>query len=129
MTNEQAIKKILVVEDDQIFADIYVLKLTEEGYEVAHAADGDDATKKIREMSPDILILDLVLPRKNGIEVLRQLRAESSKILRNLPVIIVTNVNRDPFVDVLKDLDVKEYYLKSDVTFSQVLEKIRGLIG
>jgi DNA-binding response OmpR family regulator len=122
-------KKILVIEDDHMFSEIYTAKLTEAGYDVAHASDGETGLEMIRQSRPDVVLLDLVLPKINGLEVLQHMRADGDELMQQLPVIVVTNLNQDVFIDALGSLDVKEYFLKSDVTFAQVLAKIKAVIG
>ncbi len=122
-------KKILVVEDDRLFSEIYAAKFAEEGFEVRLAGDGEDGWKKLHEDRPDVLLLDLVLPKITGLELLAKLRSHDDPVLRDLPVIIVTNLNQDAFAEEIKGRGVHAYFLKSDVIFSEVLEKVREVTG
>ncbi|HEY1171997.1 MAG TPA: response regulator [Verrucomicrobiae bacterium] len=82
-------KKILMVEDDQVVSTIYRSKLSSEGFEVVVAADGEEGFKQAGTFKPDVIVLDLGLPKLDGIEVIKQLRAEPAN--RKLPIIVLTN--------------------------------------
>ena len=82
-------KKVLIVEDDPIIAHIYKTRLEKEGYKIDIAADGQSGFYKIHEFLPDAILLDLMLPKMNGIEILKKIRAESK--FGCIPVIVFTN--------------------------------------
>ncbi|MGD1087386.1 MAG: response regulator [Verrucomicrobiota bacterium] len=83
-------KKVLIVEDDQIITNVYRNKLTVEGYEVETAPDGETGLKLVRTFHPDIIILDLMLPKMSGVEVIKQIRSESE--FSKLPIIVFSNI-------------------------------------
>ena len=78
-------KRILLVEDDEFLAELYSTKLTLEGYEVVHAADGEKAVKIVGEAMPDLILLDVVLPKMDGFEVLRTIKGH--KETKQIPVL------------------------------------------
>lgn len=78
-------KKILVVDDEKPISDIIKFNLTKEGFEVDTAYDGEEAVKKVNEINPDLMILDLMLPKKDGLEVAREVRQT-----HDMPIIMVT---------------------------------------
>ncbi|MDY2513362.1 response regulator, partial [Weissella confusa] len=78
-------KKILVVDDEKPISDIMKFNLTKEGYEVHVAADGEEALQKVDEVHPDLILLDLMLPKMDGLEVARQVRKNY-----DMPIIMVT---------------------------------------
>jgi len=82
-------KKILLIEDDQIFANTYRNRLQQDGFEVELAYDGETGLEKLRPFSPDLVLLDLILPRMQGVEVIRRVRSESS--FSSLPLLVFTN--------------------------------------
>ena len=90
-------KKVLVVEDEQLIADLLQKKLRKEGYYAFVAGDGEAALKQIREGRPDLVLLDIVLPRMNGFEVLSELRKDEE--LRGTPVIIISNSGHRAEID------------------------------
>ena len=121
--------KILVVEDDRLFSDIYAAKLAEEGFEAHMATDGEEGLRLLAEHKPDVILLDIILPKITGLEVLERIRASADPAVRDVPVIVVTNLNQDAYVDKMRAFGVKAYFIKADVLFSQVLEKIREITG
>src|SRR4051812_6659593 len=82
-------KKILIVEDDQIVANIYRSKFVVEGFQVEIAGDGAVGLEMVRSFRPDVIIMDLVLPKLSGVELTKQIRAEPG--LKDLPVIVFSN--------------------------------------
>lgn len=122
-------KKILVIEDDRLFSDIYAAKFAEEGFDVILTADGEDGLQKLIDEKPDIVLLDIVLPKITGLELIERVRAHKDKVVRETPVIVVTNLNQDVYMSKMKAFGVKAYFLKSDVLFSQVLGKVREIVG
>lgn len=121
--------KILVVEDDRLFSDIYAAKLEEEGFEAFMATDGEEGMHLLLAHKPDVILLDIILPKVTGLEMLEKIRAHEDSTVRDVPVIVVTNLNQDTYVDKMRAFGVKGYFIKSDVLFSQVLEKIRAIVG
>ncbi len=84
-----SMKKILIIEDDQVVADIYRNKLTLEGFNVDIAPDGESGLESVRELRPDAVVLDLMLPRMSGVDVLKQVRAQPE--FKTLPIIVFSN--------------------------------------
>src|SRR2546426_5442596 len=82
-------KKILIVEDDPIVAHIYKTRLEKEGYEVEISADGQSGFYRIHEFHPDAVLLDLMLPKMNGVDILKKIRAQSQ--FAQTPIIVFTN--------------------------------------
>jgi DNA-binding response OmpR family regulator len=82
-------KKILIIEDDQIVANVYRHKLTVEGYQTEVALDGETGLKTLRTLLPDLIVLDLMLPRMSGVDVIREIRSESE--FSKLPIIVFSN--------------------------------------
>ena len=82
-------KKILIIEDDQIVANVYRNKLTVEGYQAEVALDGETGLKVMRTFQPDAIVLDLVLPKMSGVEVIKEIRSEAD--FSKLPIIVFSN--------------------------------------
>jgi DNA-binding response OmpR family regulator len=114
--------KILVVEDDRKVAGFIEQGLKEEGYVVDVAADGDEATMLAHVYEYDVILLDVVLPRKNGFQVAAELRREG----RNTPILMLTS--RDSTEDVVRGLDAgADDYLAKPFKFDELLARIRAL--
>lgn len=115
--------KILVVEDDRKVGGFIVQGLKEEGYVVDLAADGEEATSLAHVNQYDVILLDVVLPRKNGFQVAAELRREG----RNMPIMMLTS--RDATEDVVRGLDAgADDYLSKPFKFDELLARIRALV-
>lgn len=121
-----ASKKILIVDDDKFLLDIYSLKFKSGGFEIDTAFDGEDALKKIREAAPDILLLDIVMPGMDGIEVLKKIKDE--KIGGGMTIIILSNQSQQSDIDKATALGVDGYIIKASSTPSEVLVKVKDII-
>ncbi len=118
--------KILVVEDDFFLIKVMQTKLVNEGYQVEIASDGVLALEALKRFTPDLILLDLVMPRKDGFEVLEELSHD--KKMSKIPVIVLTNLGQDSDVDRVKVFGVKDYLVKSDISIDAVVEKVRSVL-
>lgn len=120
--------KILVVDDDTDIRDIYSEVLKEAGYEVDLAKDGEEGLKKILLGGFDLILLDIMMPKIDGISVLRKLK-ETPPGSYNGPVIMLSQLNEEKIKEVAFDLGAKGYLIKSDLTPDQVISKISEIIS
>jgi two-component system alkaline phosphatase synthesis response regulator PhoP len=119
-------KKILLVEDDPFILDIYNKKFTGAGFSVDVATDGQMALEKVKNSIPDLVVLDILLPKMDGWEVLRQMRQQAP--LKNLKVIVLSNLNSDDFQDKIKTFNVSKYLLKIETTPEEIVNTINAII-
>lgn len=131
MTNQeqpQASKKlILVAEDDQFYANIYKVKLTKEGYQVVLASDGEQTLKAARLKKPDLILLDLIMPVKDGFETLKELRGDSN--LRGVKVVVLSNLGQDEDIKKVRELGATDYLVKTNISIQKVIDKIKEHLG
>lgn len=120
-------KKILIVEDDVFIRDIYQVKFNQEGFDVTTAEDGVKAMEKLDNMIPDIILLDILMPYMNGMEVLK--RIKSNDALKNVPIIMLTNISEKEKVTEGLEYGVKDYLIKSHFTPSEVVHKVNTLLS
>ena len=113
---------VLFIEDDPAVAEMYKLKLELDGYRVNTAVDGEDGLTKASSLTPDIIFLDIRLPKIDGLEVLRRLRAEDKT--RDIPVIILSNYDEADMVSRGLHLGAHEYLIKARTTPSSLSEGI-----
>jgi DNA-binding response OmpR family regulator len=113
---------VLLVEDDQFLASMYAEKLLGVGYRVLTASDGDVGLRLAATEHPDLVLLDVLLPRLDGFEVLRRLKANDAT--RHLPVIILTNLGEEEDVERGKSLGAVDYLIKAHFVPTEVVEKI-----
>lgn len=126
MSAQESAGKVLLIEDDLPMVKMYSTKLRKENFEVEVACDGEEGLKRAKEWSPDLVVLDLMIPKIGGMELLEQLRADSKT--KNLPVIILSNLSQEQDIERSKQLGVKEFLIKANFTPSQVVEKIKGYL-
>ena len=113
--------KIILVEDDELFVKMYQKKFNREGLDLEVAFNGEEGFAKIKEIKPGLVILDLMMPKMGGVEVLRKIRADEQ--LKDIPVIVMTNLNvGSGELSEAMSLGVKETVLKTDVTPEQIIE-------
>ncbi len=116
-------KKILLVEDDRYINRAYNDGLSRAGFDVRVAHDGKEALQKIKEDKPDIILLDVLMPNMNGLEMLEEIRMDKS--LAHTPVIVLSNLSQGTDVEKAKVLGVVEYLIKSDLSMEDVIEKVK----
>jgi len=120
-------KQVLLVEDDEFLAELYATKLNLEGFEVSLAADGEKGIRLIKEKKPDLILLDIVLPKMDGFEILKRMKAD--KETRNIPVILLTNLSQKDEVKKGLDLGANDYLIKAHFMPSEVIKKIKKVLG
>lgn len=121
-------KKILIVEDDEILRNLYSELLTTEGFVVDEAADGEEGFQKIHQGGFDLVILDIVLPKKDGMQILRELKKQPAK-KPNGPVVILTNLGQDSIIREGFSLGAAGYLIKSAFNPDEVLGEIRTFLS
>jgi len=120
-------KKILIVEDDVFIRDIYQVKFSQEGFDVTVAEDGVKAVEILETLVPDIILLDIIMPYMNGMEVLKKIKSNGS--LKNIPIIMLTNISEKEKVNEGMEYGVKDYLIKSHFTPSEVVHKVNTLLN
>ena len=124
--DNQTKKKILVVEDDKFLSSAYKAKLTKAGFEVVMALDGEEATTALTTFTPDIILLDLIMPKKDGFAVLQEIKASDK--WKNIPVIVASNLGQKEDIDRGMALGAKDFIIKSDLSLDDLIKKINSLI-
>lgn len=121
--NPTAKHKILIVEDDPLLTKMYTTKFITEGFEVNSAADGEEGLAKATAVTPDFIILDVMMPKLSGIDMLSRLRATEAG--KNIPVIVLSNLSQEEEAKKALALGAKEYLIKANFTPSEVVTKVR----
>jgi two-component system alkaline phosphatase synthesis response regulator PhoP len=122
-------KKILIIEDDKILLELLEKKLKDVGFEVVLAIDGEEGLEKIRSEKPDLVLLDILMPKKNGVEVLEEMNKTEDINLTKVPVIIISNSGQPVEIDKVLELGVKDYLVKAEFNPREVIEKVIKQIG
>lgn len=116
-------RKVLLVEDDEILADVLHQKLKHEGYEVALARDGKAGLERMRALKPDLVLLDIVMPQMNGYEVLEEKFKDIE--IRSIPVIVISNSGQPVEISRTTALGAVDHLVKAHISPEEVMAKVR----
>lgn len=119
-------KVILLVDDDLTLREMYEERLKAEGFEIIQAANGEEAMQKARESKPNVILLDIMMPKVNGFDVLKELKADED--LKDIPVIVLTALIQDVDKVQGKKLGAADYIVKSETMPGEVIAKIKNVI-
>ena len=120
--DQQEKKKVLVAEDDRFLSRAITDKLSKEGFEVLNAFDGEEAIKLAVSKKPDIILLDIIMPKKGGFEVLEGIKIKGGT---KAPVIILSNLGQESDIIRGKELGAVDYMVKSNISLKEVVSKVR----
>lgn len=119
-------KDILIVEDDDVLREVLADKLTQEGYGARNAVDGVEALEQMRKQKPDLILLDILMPRKDGMEVLEEMQGDPE--LAPIPVIIISNSGQPVEIKRARELGARDFLIKAIFDPAEVLEKVRKVL-
>ena len=122
----QKIRKILVMEDEPILSQALTIELNSYGYEVSVADNGEDGMNMLYKNPPDLLLLDLLMPRKNGYEVLQELKAK--KLFGKIQVIVFSNLGQEEEKKKAISLGAKHFFVKSSIDLEDHVAFIQKLL-
>ena len=128
MSDNNTAKKLLVVEDEAFLRDLYIEILSDEGFEIDSAADGQEGLAKIQQGGYDLVLLDIVLPKMDGIEVLKALKKNPAK-KPNGPIVMLTNLGQEAVISEGVALGVRGHIIKSDYTPDQLIHEVKELLS
>lgn len=114
---------VLLVEDDPFLYKVLSQRLTKEGVKVVVANDGEEAVKKAEEVNPKLMLLDLILPKKSGFEVLNEIRKKPK--FKSLPVVVLSNLGQQEDIEQMEKLGIREYLVKADYSLSEMVAKVK----
>ena len=125
--NHERPKRILIAEDEKVYAKVIKNRLMQEGYDVVEAVTGDECLSSARLHKPDLILLDLMMPIKDGFAALQELKADPN--LRDVNVIVLSNLSQDDDINKAKVLGADEFIVKSHATLGEVVEKVVSLLA
>ncbi len=119
-------RKIMLIEDDRFLSSLMKARFEKEGFTVLQEFDGEQALETLRSETPNIVILDLIMPKMSGFEVLRaiSLMPQMSKI----PVVILSNLAQDSDIEKARQLGAREYFVKVKVSIDDLVGRVEGLL-
>lgn len=118
--------KILVVEDDLILQKALVDFLISDGFEVVSASNGEEGVAQAKKEDPDLIILDIILPKKDGYEVIRDLKDDQAT--KYIPIVLLTNLGSITDVQKALDLGATTYLIKADYKLTEISKKIKDIL-
>lgn len=118
---------VVLVEDDVVLSEMYAKKLGMAGLTVERAMDGEEGLSLIRKVNPDLVLLDIMMPKKNGLDTLKDLRADPA--FANTYVVLLSNVGDESYIDEGLKLGANQYMMKSNFTPSEVVDQIKKWLG
>ncbi|MDP4009058.1 MAG: response regulator [bacterium] len=119
--------KILIVEDDKFLRELITQKLGKEGYDLVEGVDGEEGVSQAKKESPDLILLDLILPGIDGFEALTQIKADEKT--SKIPVIILSNLGQKDDIERGLKLGAQDYLIKAHFTPGEIVGKIKSILG
>ncbi len=116
---------ILLGEDEEFVARSYVRKLEVEGFTVVHAHNGEEVLDLVVQHTPDLIILDLMMPLKTGFEVLAELKKHADARITKLPVIGASNLGQKSDIDTARESGAVDFLIKSNISLKEMVAKVR----
>jgi CheY-like chemotaxis protein len=120
------VRRILLVEDDRVLRRACEASLRQRGFAVTVAPDGEEALRQVRAEVPDLILLDLLMPKITGVEVLRTLRAEEPT--RDVPVLILSNSSREQDIEEIRSLGVTDYLVKANLSLQELGDRVARIL-
>lgn len=120
-------KKVLVAEDDEFLATLIKNRLQKENFEVDIAKDGDEVLEKLKSFQPDLVLLDIILPKKLGFDIMEQVRADAK--LSRVPFMIISNLGQDSDIARAKELGAVDYFIKAKIMIDDLIRRIASFLN
>jgi len=118
---------VLLVEDDTFLANIYKTKFEMEGYKISVSSNGEIGLKDVKSKKPDIILLDILLPKMDGFAVLEKLKKDAE--IKDIPVILLTNLGQKDDVEKGLEMGAVDYLIKAHFKPSEVVDKVKKVLG
>lgn len=122
-------KKILIIEDDKTLSDLLGKKLKDAGFEVTFTFNGVEGLDSLRANKPDLILLDIMMPEKSGMEVMEDMNKDPETSLTKIPVIVISNSGQPVEIKRVLELGAKDYLIKAEFNPQEVVEKVIKQIG
>lgn len=120
-------KKIMVIEDDRFLSSLIKARLEKDGFTVIQAFDGEEAMQLLKADKPNLVILDLIMPKVTGFEVLQMISITPG--FEGVPVVILSNLAQDSDIEKARQLGAKEYFVKVKISIDDLIGKIKTLVA
>ena len=118
--------KVLIVEDEEVLAKVLREKFTDEGYGTEIAKDGDEGSAMVKKSKPDIVLLDLILPKKHGLVILEEIKNDPET--KDIPVVVLSNLAEDDNIKKALELGASDYFVKAQHPIGEIVEKVSSIL-
>ena len=118
--------RVLIVEDDALLVKAYDAKMTKSGLTIKTVSDGDEALEALKSFQPDVVLLDLIMPKKDGFAFLQEIKRIPA--YQRIPIIVASNLGQKSDIDKVRDLGVVDYIVKSEMSLDQLVERIKAVL-
>lgn len=119
-------KKIFIIEDEQSLREILVMRLKEVGFEIEIAVDGAEALEKLKTITPDVILLDIILPKIDGFAVLEKIKEDLR--IKDIPVIVLSNLGQDTDIKRALELGAADYFIKAQHSLLEIVELVKTFV-
>lgn len=119
-------KTIMVIEDDRFLSSLIKARLEKEGFTVSQAFNGEEAIESLKQDKPDLIILDLIMPKVTGFEVLQTISILPG--FEGIPVVILSNLAQESDIEKARQLGAREYFVKVKISIDDLIGKIKSLV-
>lgn len=116
-------KKIFIIEDEQSLREILAERLKDAGFEIEVAIDGAEALDKLKTITPDVILLDIILPKIDGFTVLEKIKEDLR--IREIPVIVLSNLGQDTDIKRALDMGAVDYFIKAQHSLLEIVELVK----
>jgi len=127
MNKDEQKKYILVIEDDKFYCNIFQTKFTQAGYDILVAFNGNLGIQAAAKRKPDLILLDLIMPEKDGFETLKELKADPT--MKEVPIVVLSNLGQVDDIEKAKALGANDYIVKANISLQGVIEKVQQYLG
>ncbi len=117
---------LLIIEDDEVLLRALYLTFHKAGFKIASTVDGESGLKMAQRLEPDIILLDLLLPKMSGFDVLKYIKANPK--LKSIPVVVLSNIADTADIEKVKALGVEDYFVKSNVRLDDLIKKVKAIL-
>lgn len=118
--------RVVIIEDEEILLKVLEEKFTQAGFDINIATDGEQAVPSIIKSKPDIIVLDLILPRKSGFEVLQELKNDQQ--LKKVPVVVLSNLGQEEDIKKALQMGAEDYIVKTQHPINEVIERVKSRV-
>jgi two-component system alkaline phosphatase synthesis response regulator PhoP len=120
-------KKVLIIEDDRFLSSLMKARLDKEGFKVTQAFDGEEAANLLHQGRPDLIVMDLIMPKVSGFELLENLSVDPQ--MTQIPIMILSNLGQESDIEKVKRLGAAKYFVKVKTSIDELVGHVKEMIG